>query len=172
MRRAPRAAAARPRCRRGPAGRGRAARRRGACGAPPRARPRHWAPPAAGGLSCREKRRACAPGRRCPRRGRARACSAHVVVRLHQRAEAHDCASSSGRLPCCCFKWGPKKMDQDEFLQKLEQIEEQAQLTLAEFPKTLTKERQRMIIALVRYIRSEAERSVPFPKVEPEADAL
>lgn len=49
-------------------------------------------------------------------------------------------------------------MDRDEFNQKLSQIEEQAQLTLAEFPKTLTKERQRMIIALVRHLRSEAER--------------
>ena len=54
-------------------------------------------------------------------------------------------------------------MDLDEFNQKLDQIEEQAQLTLAEFPKTLTKERQRMIIALVRYIRAEAER-LAFPK--------
>lgn len=53
-------------------------------------------------------------------------------------------------------------MDQEEFNQKLDQIEEQAQLTLAEFPKTLTKERQRMIIALVRYIRAEAERSAAF----------
>jgi hypothetical protein len=47
-------------------------------------------------------------------------------------------------------------MEHEEFIQKLAQIEEQAQLTLAEFPKTLTKERQRMIIALVRYIRAEA----------------
>ena len=62
-------------------------------------------------------------------------------------------------------------MDLDEFNQKLEQIEEQAQLTLAEFPKTLTKERQRMIIALVRYIRAEAERSIVFPKVETESEA-
>ena len=53
-------------------------------------------------------------------------------------------------------------MDQDEFNQKLDQIEEQAQLTLAEFPKTLTKERQRMIIALVRYIRTEAGRAAPI----------
>jgi hypothetical protein len=52
-------------------------------------------------------------------------------------------------------------MEHEEFLQKLQQIEEQAQLTLAEFPKTLTKERQRMIIALVRYIRTEAGRSAP-----------
>ncbi len=62
-------------------------------------------------------------------------------------------------------------MDLDEFSQKLDQIEEQAQLTLAEFPKTLTKERQRMIIALVRYIRAEAERSIVFPKGETESDA-
>ena len=62
-------------------------------------------------------------------------------------------------------------MDIDEFNQKLDQIEEQAQLTLAEFPKTLTKERQRMIIALVRYIRAEAERSVAFPKPGDEGEA-
>lgn len=55
-------------------------------------------------------------------------------------------------------------MELDEFNQKLDQIEEQAQLTLAEFPKTLTKERQRMIIALVRYIRAEADRSGAFAK--------
>jgi len=63
-------------------------------------------------------------------------------------------------------------MDQDEFLQKLDQIEEQAQLTLAEFPKTLTKERQRMIIALVRYIRTEADRSLLFQRNETENEAL
>ena len=63
-------------------------------------------------------------------------------------------------------------MDHEEFLQKLSQIEEQAQLTLAEFPKTLTKERQRMIIALVRYIRSEADRSLLFQKPEGESEAL
>jgi len=62
-------------------------------------------------------------------------------------------------------------MDLEEFQQKLDQIEEQAQLTLAEFPKTLTKERQRMIVALVRYIRAEADRMV-FPKGENEGEAL
>lgn len=55
-------------------------------------------------------------------------------------------------------------MEHEEFIQKLDQIEEQAQLTLAEFPKTLTKERQRMIIALVRYIRAEAARSGALAK--------
>jgi len=63
-------------------------------------------------------------------------------------------------------------MELEEFQQKLDQIEEQAQLTLAEFPKTLTKERQRMIIALVRYIRAEAGRSMVFPKPEAESEAL
>jgi hypothetical protein len=47
-------------------------------------------------------------------------------------------------------------LDKAELITKLRQIEEQAQLTLDEFPKTLTKERQRMIIALARYIRTEA----------------
>ena len=46
-------------------------------------------------------------------------------------------------------------MNEDELVSKLEQIEEQARLTLEEFPKRLTRERQRMIIALAKYIRSE-----------------
>ena len=62
-------------------------------------------------------------------------------------------------------------MDAEEFNQKLDQIEEQAQLTLAEFPKTLTKERQRMIIALVRYIRAEAERRALFAQGDTEGEA-
>lgn len=45
-------------------------------------------------------------------------------------------------------------MQLEELKQKLDQIEEQANLTIAEFPRSLTKERQRMIIALVRYIRA------------------
>lgn len=48
-------------------------------------------------------------------------------------------------------------MDQEELKMKLRQIEEQAQLTLSEFPSTLTKQRQRMILALARYLRSELE---------------
>lgn len=46
-------------------------------------------------------------------------------------------------------------MDNQEVLNKLAQIEEQATYTLAEFPKSLTKERLRMIIALARYLRTE-----------------
>jgi len=47
-------------------------------------------------------------------------------------------------------------MDIQELITKLEQIEEQAQRTLEEFPKSLTKERLRMIIALARYLRAES----------------
>jgi hypothetical protein len=49
-------------------------------------------------------------------------------------------------------------MDIQELITKLEQIEEQAQRTLEEFPKSLTKERLRMIIALARYLRTESAR--------------
>ena len=54
-------------------------------------------------------------------------------------------------------------MNHEELISKLAQIEEQARLTLEEFPKNLTRERQRMIIALAKYIRSElAERTQPL----------
>ncbi len=54
-------------------------------------------------------------------------------------------------------------MNQEELISKLDQIEEQARLTLEEFPKNLTRERQRMIIALAKYIRSElADRTQPL----------
>jgi hypothetical protein len=52
-------------------------------------------------------------------------------------------------------------MNEDELLAKLAKIEEQANLTLTEFsmlvelPKTLTRERQRMIIAFVKCIRGD-----------------
>ena len=63
-------------------------------------------------------------------------------------------------------------MNEDELVSKLEQIEEQARLTLEEFPKRLTRERQRMIIALAKYIRSElADRTLKpgeaFPRFDP-----
>jgi len=44
-------------------------------------------------------------------------------------------------------------VERDELLSKLDLIEEQARLTLDEYPQHLTKERQRMIIALVKHIR-------------------
>jgi hypothetical protein len=59
-------------------------------------------------------------------------------------------------------------MDREEMLSKLELIEEQAKHTLEEFPQHLTKERQRMIIALVKHIRwMVTEPSVAV--VDPEA---
>jgi hypothetical protein len=62
-------------------------------------------------------------------------------------------------------------MDRDEFSQKLRQIEEQAQLTLAEFPKTLTKERQRMIIALVRHLQNNLDLGAVGAREERDRDA-
>jgi hypothetical protein len=50
-------------------------------------------------------------------------------------------------------------VDQEELLNKLAQIEEQVSYTLAEFPKTLTKERLRMIIALAGYMKTEVSHS-------------
>lgn len=44
-------------------------------------------------------------------------------------------------------------METEELLSKLELIEEQARLTLDEFPRHLAKERQRMIISLAKNIR-------------------
>ena len=65
-------------------------------------------------------------------------------------------------------------MNEDELLARLAKIEEQANLTLTEFsmlvelPKTLTRERQRMIIALVKYIRGDLRSGtlfdVPIPR--------
>ena len=94
-------------------------------------------------------------------------------MRLLQKfPKDRDCGGGADGLTLrCLFTTTKQEMDQDEFNQKLDQIEEQAQLTLAEFPKTLTKERQRMIIALVRYIRTESERGAVLPKAGPPAEA-
>jgi len=55
-------------------------------------------------------------------------------------------------------------MDKEELLSKLELIEEQARLTLEEYPQHLTKERQRVIIALVKHLRWEIADSAPDPE--------
>ena len=47
-----------------------------------------------------------------------------------------------------------RKMNQQNLVAKLNQIVEQAQLTLQD-PKSLTAERQKMIIALARFISAE-----------------
>ena len=64
-------------------------------------------------------------------------------------------------------------MNEEELISKLRQIEEQARLTLEEFPKTLTRERQLMIIALAKYIRADIEDRTPtlLDAVEPRASA-
>ena len=60
-------------------------------------------------------------------------------------------------------------METEELLSKLDLIEEQARLTLDEFPQHLTKERQRMIIALVKHIRWAIADSGPDAADDPEA---
>lgn len=67
-------------------------------------------------------------------------------------------------------------MNEEELISKLKQIEEQARLTLEEFPKNLTRERQRMIIALAKYIRADLEDRTPtsgdaFPRYAGGGDA-
>ena len=59
-------------------------------------------------------------------------------------------------------------MEKAELLSKLDLIEEQARLTLNEFPQHLAKERQRMIIALIKHIRWAVADSTPGP-ADPEA---
>jgi hypothetical protein len=58
-------------------------------------------------------------------------------------------------------------VERDELMSKLALIEEQARLTLDEFPQHLAKERQRMIIALIKHIRWAISDSTPGP--DPEA---
>jgi hypothetical protein len=53
-------------------------------------------------------------------------------------------------------------MNQQNLVAKLQQIVEQAQLTLQD-PKSLTEERQKMIIALARYISMEIAHPSPTP---------
>ena len=45
----------------------------------------------------------------------------------------------------------------NEFRAKLEQIQEQAQLTLEELPLRLAKDRLRLIIGLARYLQTELQ---------------
>lgn len=51
-------------------------------------------------------------------------------------------------------------MNHQNIVSKLDQIVEQAQLTLQN-PQTLTAERQRMIIALARYVSNEMRNATP-----------
>ncbi len=60
-------------------------------------------------------------------------------------------------------------MDTEELLAKLDLIEEQARLTIGEYPRELKKERQRMIIALASHIRLAATDPTVSLAADPEA---
>jgi hypothetical protein len=60
-------------------------------------------------------------------------------------------------------------MEKHELISKLDLIEEQARLTLNEFPQHLAKERQRMIIALIKHIRWAIADAAPGAMDDPEA---
>ena len=62
-------------------------------------------------------------------------------------------AKSFATLRAHSYNNWEKPVEIEELLSKLELIEEQARLTLDEFPRHLTKERQRMIISLAKNIR-------------------
>lgn len=57
----------------------------------------------------------------------------------------------------------------DELLSKLDLIEEQARRTMDEITHQRAKERQLMIIALVKHIRWAATDSTPVERIGPEA---
>lgn len=61
------------------------------------------------------------------------------------------------------------KPDKEELIAKLDIIEEQARLTLEEFPRELKKERQRTILALVKHIRLAATDPRVSLSLDPEA---
>jgi hypothetical protein len=58
-----------------------------------------------------------------------------------------------------------------EILTKLEQIQEQAQLTLDELPLRLAKDRLRLIIGLARYLSTTVEVNWEGANAVPRADA-
>lgn len=60
-------------------------------------------------------------------------------------------------------------METEELLSKLDLIEEQARLTLDEYSQHLAKERQRMIIALVKHIRWEVVDAATGAANDPES---
>jgi hypothetical protein len=65
-------------------------------------------------------------------------------------------------LACACVLNVGMKMNQQNLVAKLNQIVEQAQLTLQD-PKSLTAERLKMIIALARFVSTEMTYTSPAP---------
>ena len=57
-----------------------------------------------------------------------------------------------------------------ELLAKLEQIQEQAQLTLDELPLRLAKDRLRLIIGLARYLQTAVDLSSDAASLPPAGD--
>lgn len=62
-----------------------------------------------------------------------------------------------------------ERAELQELLAKLDLIEEQARRTLEEFPRQIRKERQHMIINLVKHIRSAATDPQVSLAVDPDA---
>jgi len=60
-------------------------------------------------------------------------------------------------------------VQREELLAKLDLIEEQARLTIEEYPRELKKERQRMIISLAKHIRRAATDPDVSLAIDPEA---
>ena len=60
-------------------------------------------------------------------------------------------------------------MNKEDLLANLDLIEEQARLTIDEFPKELKKERQRTILRLVSQLRSAADLPGGSLAADPEA---
>jgi len=50
-----------------------------------------------------------------------------------------------------------RRMKLEELTAKLEQIEQQASLTLSEYPRGLTVERQRLIVGIARQLRAHLQ---------------
>lgn len=69
---------------------------------------------------------------------------------------------------CIHNKLGAVTVETKELLSKLDLIEEQARLTVDALPH-LAKERQRMIVALVKQIRWALADATPETAVDPEA---
>ena len=60
-----------------------------------------------------------------------------------------------------------RRMKLDDMIAKLAQIEQQAALTLSEYPHGHTVERQRLVMAIARQMRSHLEDQVRYGQREP-----
>jgi hypothetical protein len=64
---------------------------------------------------------------------------------------------------------GIRRLKLDELIAKLAQIEEQAALTLQEYPHGLTVERQRLIVGIAKQVKSHLEDQLRRGGREPQA---